>query len=95
MITSQASVATPHASKYLVQLSKHWSHRFPSLSYTAERAEIPLPMGPCTLEATPERLDITVSAASEEDVSRLRQVVADHLQRFAHKEPLALAWTVH
>ena len=93
MISSHARAATPHASKYLVQLSKHWSHRFPELTYTPERADVPLPLGPCTLEASADALDITVAAQSDADLARLQQVVAEHLLRFAHRETLAIDWT--
>ena len=83
---------TANASKYLVQLSKHWSHRFPDLIYTAERADIPLPLGPCVLAANAEALEITLSARSSEDLARMEQVVAEHLLRFAHRETLAFDW---
>ena len=92
MIAARAHVTTPNASKYLVQLSKHWSHRFPDLTYTADRADIPLPLGPCVLAADAEALNITVSAASYEDLARLETVVAEHLLRFAHRETLTLDW---
>ncbi|MCB8821832.1 DUF2218 domain-containing protein [Microvirga rosea] len=93
MIMSRSEVRTEHASKYLTQLSKHWSHRFPDLTYNAERADIPLPNGPCILEAGPDHLRITLSGASEEGISRMEQVVADHLLRFAFREPLEIVWT--
>lgn len=93
MITSRAHVTTPNASKYLVQLSKHWRHRFPELTYTNDRADIPLPLGPCVLEASDDALDITVSGASEADVERLQQVAAEHLLRFAHRETLEVDWS--
>jgi hypothetical protein len=92
LITSHAHVPTASGGKYLVQLSKHWSHRFPDLTYTADRADIPLPAGPCVLEARDDAIDLTVSAGSEEDLARLEQVVADHLKRFAHREELQIDW---
>jgi hypothetical protein len=92
MITAHAQVPTPFARKYLTQLSKHWSHRFPALTYTAERADIPLPLGPCVLEASDDKLELTVSAATPTDAERMQQVVADHLRRFAHREILTIDW---
>lgn len=92
MTTTYAHVPTSHASKYLVQLSKHWSHRFPDLTYTPERAEIPLPLGPCVLSASADALEISVSAESAADLPRVQQIVVDHLLRFAHREELVVHW---
>ena len=93
MLTTHADVATQNAAKYLTQLSKHWSHRFPDLTYSADRADIPLPGGPCVLEARDGSLAITVRSSSESDLARMEQVVAEHLQRFAHREPLDIVWS--
>ena len=89
---STARIVTAHASKYLVQLSKHWSHRFPRLTYTPERADIPMPLGPVVLEAHSDVLEATVSAESAEDLDRAEQVLAEHLRRFAFREELTIAW---
>jgi hypothetical protein len=93
MPTSHARVTTGHGSRYLTQLSKHWSHRFPELTYSAERADIPLPGGPCVLEADGTGLVITLRSDAPETLARMETVVAEHLQRFAFREPLAIAWT--
>ena len=93
MITSHAQVRTENASKYLVQLSKHWSHRFPDLTYDTTHAEIPLPAGPCSLRAAEGVLDLTIRTETETDADRLEQVVAEHLKRFAFREQLDFAWT--
>jgi uncharacterized protein len=92
LITARANVRTDHASKYLMQLSKHWSHRFPDLTFDAHHAEIPLPAGPCTLQANEGVLQITLEADSVESADRLEQVVADHLNRFAFRETLTYEW---
>ena len=46
-LISTAKIETAHAGKYLVQLAKHWSHRFPDLTWNDTRAEIPFPIGNC------------------------------------------------
>ena len=88
-----ATIATAHASKYLVQLSKHWSHRFPALTYSPERADIPLPMGPVVLEARADALEATVSANDAEGLARAEKVLDEHLRRFAFREDLAIEWS--
>lgn len=93
MIVTQTCIRTANASKYLIQLSKHWSHRLPDLTYTREQVTIPLALGLCALKASGEMLDITVSTAEEADSEKLQQVVIEHLLRFAHRETLDVLWT--
>ncbi|WGM46027.1 hypothetical protein KOAAANKH_00892 [Brevundimonas sp. NIBR10] len=92
MTRSTTTVATSNASKYLTQLSKHWSHRFPDLTYTAERADIPLPGGPCVLTADPQALHIVIDGSDAQTAERLEGVVAEHLRRFAFREDLTFDW---
>lgn len=93
MTISYARVRTEHASRYLVQLSKHWSHKFPELAYDQTHADIPLPGAPCFLDAATGHLDIRITTGTEADAGRFEQVVADHLKRFAFKEDLTFEWT--
>ncbi|WP_395650979.1 DUF2218 domain-containing protein [Brevundimonas sp.] len=92
MTRSTTTVATPNGSKYLTQLSKHWSHRFPDLTYTAERADIPLPGGPCILMADAKALHIVIDGSDAQTAERLEGVVAEHLRRFAFREDLTFDW---
>ena len=89
---STARVKTDKASKYLVQLSKHWSHRFPTLTYTAERADVPLPAGPAVLLAGDGELEATVTADDEAALARVEQVVEEHVKRFGFREALEFEW---
>lgn len=91
MSTTQAGVRTRNGSKYLQQLCKHWSHKFP-VEFTPERGRIDLGEGRiCTMEALPEVL--TVQATGDEAaLPRLEGVIADHIKRFAFKEELAFVW---
>ena len=91
MKKSQASVATSSGSRYLQQLAKHWGHKFP-VEFTPEQATIDLPLGRCALTATADRLDITLSGADDTDMARFQTVVAEHLQRFGHREELTFDW---
>jgi DNA-binding PadR family transcriptional regulator len=84
------STATDRAARYMIQLAKHWSHKF-EVTYDETSALIPLPLGTCRMLADPEGLDITVEAADLEGLARLEDVVAEHLLRFAFREP-ASAW---
>ena len=91
-MTLVSAPATAHASRYLQQLCKHWSHKF-EVSFTPEAGEIALPLGKVTLKAEPEQLVIALYPLEGADIETFKQVVEDHLDRFAHKEaPLGFSW---
>jgi hypothetical protein len=90
---SHARLNTDKAVRYMTQLAKHWSHRF-EVSYDDISALIPLPLGTCSMLADPDGLAITIEAIDFEGLAKLEDVVADHLLRFAFREPIDhLAWT--
>ncbi|MBI1406703.1 MAG: DUF2218 domain-containing protein [Caulobacter sp.] len=90
---SHARLTTDRAVRYMTQLGKHWSHKFPVLLGEAD-CEIDLKVGCYTLRADAEGLDITASAEAVEALTRLEDVIASHLARFAFREgEISLAWT--
>jgi hypothetical protein len=90
---SHARLTTDKAVRYMTQLGKHWSHKFPVLLGEAD-CEISLPIGRCVMRADEEGLDITAMADDAEGLTRLEDVIASHLARFAFREgEIALAWT--
>ena len=90
--TSDARVATGHASRYLQQLCKHWSHKFPATAFDASHGVVPFGQATCTFDATPEALHMRLEAAPAE-IARMEEVVAKHLERFAFRETLDIKWT--
>ena len=87
-----ANVPTTQGSRYLQQLCKHWSHKFET-EFDAERGVIAFPMGPIRLTAGAEALTVTIEPTPDADVERFKQVVAEHLDRFAFREaPLRFDW---
>ena len=89
-MTSQATVATTSASRYLQQLCKHWSHRF-AVEFDAEHGTVPMPSGTLTLAASPTGLRLDLDA-DDATLPRMEEVVAEHLQRFAFRETLVFDW---
>src|SRR4051812_5638851 len=90
---SHARVATERAARYMTQLAKHWSHRF-EVRYDETSATFPLPLGTCRMTAHADGLDITVQAEDLEGLTRMEDVVAKHLDRFAFREgELQYGWT--
>ena len=91
-MTVTATVPTTNASRYLQRLSKHWSHKF-DVTFDADKSVIAFPMGALRMEAQADALVVTLDPTPEADIDRFKQVVADHLDRFAFKEaPLAFDW---
>ncbi|MEE2741573.1 MAG: DUF2218 domain-containing protein [Pseudomonadota bacterium] len=85
-------VPTTSASRYLQQLCKHWSHKF-EVRFDTDRGDIAFPMGAIHMEAQPEVLIVSLEPSPEADVARFKQVVAEHLDRFAFREaPLSFDW---
>ena len=90
---SHARLATDKAARYMTQLGKHWSHKFPVLLGEAD-CEIELPLGRCVMRADAEGLDITASAETLEGLTKLEDVIASHLARFAFREgEVSFGWT--
>ncbi len=92
MPISEARVATAHASRYLQQLCKHWSHKF-TVDFTAARGMIDFGDGrACALDATGEHLTLRATVPEGGDAERLEAVIADHVRRFAFRETLVFDW---
>ena len=92
MPISEARVATPHGSRYLQQLCKHWSHKF-TVDVTAERGLIDFGDGrACALAAEADGLVLRATVPEGGDAARLEAVIADHVARFAFREELAFVW---
>lgn len=92
MIERTAHVPTAHASKYVAQLCKHWSHKL-DVDVAEERGIVRFESAVATLTPRPEELAVTILANDEPTVERLQDVVARHLDRFAFREaPLLFEW---
>lgn len=92
MPVSTSTVATAHASKYLQQLCKHWSHKF-AVEFTAEHGRVPFSdTAEVTFAADANALCVTLSVAEPSQLERYETVVADHLKRFAFREELHITW---
>ena len=101
-VNSTVRVPTAHASRYLQQLCKHWSHNLAvtfnetagmvTFSRTARDADWP---GDATLamQAHEDGLDCRLAASSTGQLEALQGAVARHLDRFAFREaPLPFDW---
>lgn len=92
-ISSKTVLNTERASRYLQQLCKHFSHKL-DVKFTPVNGHIKLPMGNCRL-ATYESFEllIAVEVADTKRLEKTKQVITDHLLRFAFREDLSIDWT--
>lgn len=99
---SRASVPTAHASRYLQQLCKHWSHNL-AVAFDETKGTVTFPRnargadwpGDATLALTAQdgAIDCRLEASSGEQLEALKSVVSSHLDRFAFREaPLTFDW---
>ena len=92
MAQRTASVATEHASRYLQQLCKHWSHRF-TVEFDSSHGVVHLADATCSFDAQPGCLVLRLEGEGPETPERLCGVVSEHLQRFAFREALVIDWS--
>lgn len=91
MPVSLADIATAHASRYLQQLCKHWSHKFP-VSFDVCSGRVPFSEdAELVLSANGDVLSLRLSASAAR-LPTLEDVVAEHLRRFADREQLHIDW---
>ena len=89
---SSADVLTEHGELYMKQLCRHFGHK-QETGWTNNDGFVAFPFGRCALHADPTSLQLRASAADAESLQRVEHVVASHLERFAHREQLAIAWS--
>jgi len=101
-INAQVRVPTTHASRYLQQLCKHWSHNLVvefdeahgtvTFPRNARGADWP-PDATLQLQANEDAIDCRLEASSSGQLEALKGAVSRHLDRFAFREaPLAFDW---
>ena len=93
MVIARGRAETASGSKYLQQLCKHWGHKF-EVEFSETRGQVRFPSAVATMEAGADALFVTVETEDAETVERLKEIVADHLDRFAFREaPLPFEWS--
>lgn len=91
MSSSQAIVATVHGSNYIQRLCKHWSHRL-AVEFSESSARVDFGDGVrAEFSVPPDHLRIEIFGG-EDLLEKFEGVVSSHLERFASKESLTIAW---
>lgn len=90
--TIAANVKTENGGKYVRQLCKHWSHKLET-QVEGDVGTVTFPSAVTTMAADGEGIAISITGENREDVERLTDVVARHIDRFAFREaPLTYEW---
>ncbi|MGQ0803290.1 MAG: DUF2218 domain-containing protein [Actinomycetota bacterium] len=107
MLTTEATVETERASRYLAQLCRHFGNlrrhesRFeeqapPDLHVNVEWSDthgtITFDCGRCTLQAESDALTLNAEAADEEGLQRVKDLVGGHVERFGSRDHLSVNW---
>ena len=90
-LTSQADVATEKPVPYMRQLCKHFGHKVDA-AFDDDSGYIQFEFGRCELRAADATLHLSVSANSEENRERMRNVIGSHLERFGRRDELSVTW---
>lgn len=91
MPSYRADIPTRHASRYLQLLCKHWAHRATD-DYTKTAGRVTFDVWQVDMEAHHDTLGVTIHIPDEKSQERYGKIVADHLQRLAVQEDLAIEW---
>jgi uncharacterized protein len=91
-LSSQATVSTEKPVPYMRQLCKHFGHKVDAV-FTDDSGYIDFEAGRCDLRAGDGELLLTVTAETEENRERLRNVVGSHLERFGRRDELSVTWS--
>lgn len=90
--TIHGTVKTRSGDKYVQQLCKHWAHKLDT-RIEGDIGTVTFPSATAVLAADRQGIAISISGQDREDVERLTDVVARHIDRFAFREaPLNYEW---
>jgi uncharacterized protein len=91
MPQSQAHVQTANASRYLVQLCKHFAHKI-TVEYDTQKGHAVFPWGTCAMKAEDNQLILQCAGDDDAALSRVQDVVHTHLVGFAFREKPCILW---
>jgi len=89
--SSVARVPTEKAARYMGQLCKHFAHKIPA-TFDADSGRIEFSIGVCELAVAKDALVLHVTAANNEELDQMEDVVARHLVRFGFRDELIVKW---
>jgi uncharacterized protein len=91
-LTSSALVATDRPARYAKQLAAHLGRRS-EIREEGDNIRIVLTSGECLLSPRDDVLRMDATAADEESLAVVTDVVGRHLERFGQRDELQVSWT--
>ena len=88
---AHATISTEKSSRHLQALCGHFSRKVQA-DHSSDQGHIDFGFGFCNLRADPQALVLHVEGPDMESVTRLKNVVGSHLERFAVKDSLHVEW---
>jgi len=93
MLHCLADISSHDPARLLRRLCNHWRHKFEIERRDEDHALIPLgEVGTAEFTITPGILHVDARHDDAAQLPRLRQVIANHLERFARDETLVFDW---
>lgn len=91
MPDSHAHVQTANASRYLIQLCKHFAHKI-EVEYDSQKGHAKFLWGTCMMQAEEGQLILRCTGDDEPSLDRVQDVVHRHLVGFAFRENPSIVW---
>jgi hypothetical protein len=88
---SETLVATTKPSAYLKQLCRHFGHKVP-VTFDDDHGRIEFDFGTCELSRQQDALLLGAWAPTSDELERVEQVIASHLERFGRRDELQVIW---
>lgn len=92
MFTTSTLVPTEQGKRLITRLGRHWGHKF---DVTLEDRHLTVPFSDTSqahMQVQPDGLSVSIRTEEEARLASMKQVVADHLQRFAKDQTLKFDW---
>jgi hypothetical protein len=99
MSAARAVISTGDPSRYLLQVCRHLQSMGArtgaavTVEYTPDHGQIRTPAGELRLDVSDGSLVAVVRAPTSADLALLEERAASSLERFGHREGLAVSWT--
>jgi hypothetical protein len=91
MPTSRAQIATERPDRYAKQLADHLGRRNAPVA-EPDGVRLVFSRGSCLLSPRPGHLLLTATAAEEDALSTVEEVVSRHLERIGRRDALEVGW---
>ena len=90
--TARSVFRTKNGAKYIAQLGKHWAHK-PGTTVDETLGTINFQNGnKVAFDLASDQLTVIASTPADGDIDRWKDVVENHLMRFAFREKSDLSW---